>query len=428
MLNNGNLSLEQALQIINNHKLKSSSLKNYLLRSMNPSISEQISKVLNYLSEVEYDLETLNNLISNYQLCYSNLMQDMKNSSIKECNFNNEIIRLNEALNKANNEISSLKNNNINAFYENNKVNENNDNNSNKLNKTFTEVDNYRNYLNYANFTNPHLDSPWNQRCCFDCKKYGKLTYNRSSNENYIKRNNCKILNYNYLCNDIISNNNIDNDINNKFYNNINNDDINLNNKENIYPENEYSNKRTYYPLYNCESKNENENEKSHENNNSNEYINYKNAPSPHSYYSNNSIIKNDNDRINNIYYLISSDQNNLNELKSAFGNNIESQLLKGELSDDLLDKIENFLCNLKSKKSIIPLSKRFQIQNRAKSNSAKKIKKNIRNISNGKNNKFIRQKLSLLNLNNKGSQKSFNTTRDRKNKYLSKEKKTKKN
>lgn len=426
MLNNGNLSLEQALQIINNHKLKSSSLKNYLLRIMNPSINEQISKVLNYLSEVEYDLETLNNLISNYQLCYSNLMQDMKNSSIKECNFNNEIIRLNEALNKANNEISSLKNNNINALYENKKVNDNNDNNVNKLNKTFTEVDNYRNYLNYSNFTTSHLDSPWNQRCCYDCKKYGKLTYNRNSNGNYIRPNNCKILNYNYLCNDIISNNNIDNDINNKFYNNINNDDINLNNKEKIYPDNEYSNKREYYPLYNCNSKNEND--KSHENSNSNEYINNKNVPSPHSYYSNNSIIKNDDDRINNIYYLISSDQNNLNELKSAFGNNIESQLLKGELSDDLLDKIENFLCNLKSKKSIIPLSKRFQIQNRAKSNSAKKIKKNIRNISKGKNNKFIRQKLSLLNLNNKGSQKSFNTTRDRQNKYLSKEKKTKKN
>ena len=128
--------------------------------------------------------------------------------------------------------------------------------------------------------------------------------------------------------------------------------------------------------------------------------------------------IMNEDDRINNIYYLISSDQNNLNELKSAFGNNIESQLLKGELSDELLDKIENFLCNLKSKKSIIPLSKRFQIQNRAKSNSVKKLKKNIRNSSNSKNNRFIRKKLSLLNVNNKGSKKSFNSTRDRQNKF----------
>ena len=156
--------------------------------------------------------------------------------------------------------------------------------------------------------------------------------------------------------------------------------------------------------------------------------MNDKNISSPRSYYSNNSIIKNEDDRINNIYYMISSDQNNLNELKSAFGNNIESRLLNGELNDKLLDKIENFLCNLKNKKSIIPLSKRFQIQNRAKSNSAKKIKKNIRNRNNNKNNKFIRQKLSLLNSNNKGSQKNLNTTRDRQNRYLSKERSTKKN
>jgi len=426
MLNNGNLSLDQALQIINKHKLKSSSLKNFLLRNMNSNINESITKILNYLAEVEYDLETFNNLISNYQLCYSNLMQDMKNWSIKECNFNNEIIRLNEALNKANNEISSLRNNNINALYENKKVNDSNDNNLSKLNKTFTEVDNYRNYLNYANFTTSYLDSPWDQNYFCDCKKYGKLTYNRISNENHIKPNNSKILNYNYLCNDLTSNSNIDNDINNKLYNNINKDDINLDRKEKFYPENDYLNKRTYYPLYININKNENENEKVFENRN--EYINCKNISTPHSYYSNNSIIKNDDDRINNIYYLISSDQNNLNELKSAFGNNIESKLLKGELSDELLDKIENFLCNLKSKKSIIPLSKRFQIQNRAKSNSAKKIKKSIRNSSNSKNNRFIRQKLSLLNLNNKGSQKSLNTTRDRQNKYLSKEKRIKKN
>ena len=424
MLNNGNLSLDQALQIINKHKLKSSSMKNYLLRNMNSNINEPITKILNYLAEVEYDLETLNNLISNYQLCYSNLVQDMKNWSIKECNFNNEIIRLNEALNKANNEISSLRNNNINALYENKKVNDSNDYNLSKLNKTFTEVDNYRNYLNYANFTTSYLDSPWDQNYFFDGKKYGKLTYNRSSNENHIKPNNSKILNYNYLCNDLTSNNNIDNDINNKLYNNINKDDINLDRKEKFYPENDYLNKRKYYPLYN--NINKNENEKIYENRN--EYINCKNISTPHSYYSNNSIIKNDDDRINNIYYLISSDQNNLNELKSAFGNNIESRLLKGELNDELLDKIENFLCNLKSKKSIIPLSKRFQIQNRAKSNSAKKIKKSIRNSSNSKNNRFIRQKLSLLNLNNKGSQKSLNTTRDRQNKYLSKEKRIKKN
>ena len=389
MLNNGNLSLDQALQIINNHKMKSSSMKNYLLRNKNSNINEQITKILNYLSEVEYDLEILNNLISNYQLCYSNFMQDMKNWSIKECNYNKEIIRLNEALNKANNEINSLKNNNINALYENKKVNDNNnDNNLSKLNKTFTEVDNYRNYLNYANFTTSYLDSPCAQKYCFDCN----------------------------------------NNINNKFYNKINNDDINLDRKENIYPENDYLNKRIYYPLYNNVNKNENENEKEYENRN--KFINCKNISPPHSYYSNNSIIKNDDDRINNIYYLISSDENNLNELKSAFGNNIDSQLLKGELSDELLDKIENFLCNLKSKKSIIPLSKRFQIQNRAKSNLAKKIKKSIRNSTNSKNNRFIRQKLSLLNLNNKGSQKSFNSTRDRQNKYLSKskEKRTKKN
>ena len=91
--------------------------------------------------------------------------------------------------------------------------------------------------------------------------------------------------------------------------------------------------------------------------------------------------------RINNILFILSNDENKANELKSIFGNNIQAQLINGDINSDYLEKIENILCYMKVNKSIIPTSKRFQIQNRAKSNS---VRKNNDTLNINKNSRFI--------------------------------------
>ena len=93
------------------------------------------------------------------------------------------------------------------------------------------------------------------------------------------------------------------------------------------------------------------------------------------------------------------------------FGNSIEAQILNGDLSDTYLNKIENILYYMQSNKSIIPLSKRFQIQ----TNSAKKNKRiydDENDINNIKTERFFRKKL-LDNKNyNKNIIKRFKTTK----------------
>jgi hypothetical protein len=86
MINNENNSLEEVLEIINSHKIKSNSLKNYFLRNLNQE--DSTPRILSYLGELEYDLETINNLISNFQIYYCNLIQHINESSLKQNIFN----------------------------------------------------------------------------------------------------------------------------------------------------------------------------------------------------------------------------------------------------------------------------------------------------------------------------------------------------
>ena len=102
-----NQFLDKSLQIINKNVIKSNSIKNYFLKNiMN---NEYVSQFLGYLSELEYDLETLNNYISDFQLVNNNMIRNLEESSIKGKNDQNEINRLKKALNKANDEINNLK-------------------------------------------------------------------------------------------------------------------------------------------------------------------------------------------------------------------------------------------------------------------------------------------------------------------------------
>jgi hypothetical protein len=397
MLNNENYSLEEIKSIINNHKIKSNSLKNYLLINLNKNSRDHIaSEILGYLGELEYDLQSLENLISNFQIFHYNLIQSIKDSSLKESKLNTEINLLKDGMNKANREINRLKiensilkskdNGNGNLFYEKMRRNYNEDNKNNTFNKTYNELDKYRNYLNYHSCKNNsikifekgnnYLYEPKNG---FEYKDYGRLTYSRNDNDNnnninqnipIINKNNNfnKILNYSE--NKIGNNNSNIIDINNSnnsngimdkinrsnYHNNKmktislnNNSDISLNyNKENNFLLGNLCHPipRQNYSLYNISD---------------NKTVNINN--------SNRMKSKSDVNRINNIITIITNDENKLNELKSIFGNNIKDKILNVDINKENLEQIENVLFNKRKYKSIIPMSKRFQIQNRAKSN-----------------------------------------------------------
>ena len=524
--NNEKYSLEQALQIIECHKEKSNSLKNYYLRNINQN--EDVTKFLSYLGELEYDLDILKNLISNFQMF---LFQN-------ECNFNNEINKLNEALKKAKNEINNLKcGKNEKNFIKNGigvirsygdkniKIKEIGNKNVKKLNNTYKELDEFRNFRNYnrcntlngnlcelnnnicntnygrrltycisrnedskcntntninykyniiddinniANKTNNNIIIKKNMNNNKIKKKQKKKNYSinltnnndyarntnkiRNNNKNndiknYLSSDNCKNNICSYRNNNLSMSNNLNNDMQRNFNDEINNNinDRNNNNTNNmIFPYNniDRNTQNNNIPYSNLDSNiNQvlltdinNNNDLNLNNNIENILIERKN----HSSYSmpkKGSIIMNskrmpkllnqnnfnkiiseipkdkDNkiNRINNILSLISSDEKKLNELKLTFGNNIEIQLMNGDINDEYLNQIENFLYNMNRSGPIIPLSKRFQIHNRARSNSSSKSKKRIKNNDN-KNGKIKRQKLREKRLKNKSNQTGLNS------------------
>ena len=122
--------------------------------------------------------------------------------------------------------------------------------------------------------------------------------------------------------------------------------------------------------------------------------------------------------RLNNIMEKISSDKNKLNELKIMLGDNIEAQIYNGDLSDIYLNKIEDILYYMESNKSIIPLSKRFQIQN---NNSSKK--KSVINDNYIDNRRIVRKKLNnsnynKINIRRWNTAKNFIDNKKRNNKF----------
>ena len=451
MLNGQNYSLEETLKLINSHKIKSNSLKNYFLRNINDN--EITSEILGYLGELEYDLETINKLIRNFHVNYCNMIESkIKDLSMKECYYNNEINRLNNELNKAEAEINNLKNENnflkskeINIFKLNNKTNNKN------LNKTYNVSNDFNNCENNkCGIAYNYKSNKYNSYNNFDNKIYGRLTYSRSSNEsndfqkdkNYIK-NGSNVSHSNKTINNSKNNNvkneNSDSNINktkNKdiinLINNINGNNNNpcFNSKEkdsNNNNLNQFGNQKdnniNIYKNGNISSNNSINNNFEMNSNKSNNifekinpierknYSSYKLSIPSNSIMNSKRIIPKYNyqnrifkqnifdvqrekddkiSRINNILSVISNDKKKLNEIKSIFGYNIEAQLLNGDINYNYLDKIENYLYIKRRNESIIPLSKRFQIQSRAKSNSVRKSKKSL---SNNINNSLIRKK-----------------------------------
>ena len=527
--NNEKYSLEQALQIIKCHKEKSNSLKNYYLRNINKN--KAVTKFLSYLGELEYDLDILNNLISNFQMCFFQ----------KECNFNNEINKLNEALKKAKNGINNLKggknekniiknkNGIIRSYGDKNmKIKEIRNNNDKKLNKTYKEFDEFTNFRNYNRCNtlngklrelNNNIYNPDNCRrltYCMSRNEDSKCNTNININDKYniidennnfanktnnniiIKKNNAnnknkkrqKKNNYsinltnnndythntNKICNNnknddiknhlssdncknnvcinrnknLSMNNIINNDIQYNYNDEINNNinDRNNNNTNNIiFPynsidKNTKNNNIIYSNLDNNISQvlltDINNNNDLNLNNNIENILSERKNHSSYSMPKKGSIIMNskrmpkflnqsnfnriiseipkdkDNkvNRINNILSLLSNDEKKLNELKLTYGNNIEIQLVNGDINDEYLNQIENFLYNMNRSGPIIPLSKRFQIHNRARSNSSSKTKKRIKKNDN-KNGRMIRLKLRDKGLKNKRNQSGLNSRMD---------------
>ena len=375
-------------------------------------------------------------------------------------NSNEEIINLQH-------EINCLKNNEYGkvSFSEKIKKSSPENKNKNELNITYNEMNKYNNYSNFnsGKIFNNDIEQ---QKNGLDYKNYGRLTYIRTSNEEKNIKNN-KILNKNK--------NKYNNNIKNKFNEKINkNFNKSVNNSEkniipydmlNLYDNNNINNKNfNNYSIRNTINNkdiikninpkedialnldfNQNLNYKINSSNNSVNYLienkypkeemNYNNFNIQNStsavmkskripkyrYKDKNFSVKlsdipreknNKINRINNILFILSNDENKANELKSIFGNNIQAQLINGDINSDYLEKIENILCYMKVNKSIIPTSKRFQIQNRAKSNS---VRKNNDTLNINKNNRFIRQKLRDKTFNNinKKNKINSNTSRD---------------
>jgi hypothetical protein len=480
-MNGENYPLEQAIEIINCNQMKCNSLKNcYLGNIINTQIGE---KILNYLNELECDLNILCNLISNFQFCFH---QNLKQP---EYTYNNECITLDDA----NNEIFNFKNGNALKQVMNNKKNKANGKNSRKkVNKTFNIFKKDTNDKRY-NTINGYGNLWENSHNNCDLKSYGRLTYCRSSNENKtinnysnipnikkniinnknvktfmnrhndkdtnnlnrdMKKNSCK----NNICriknNDINNFNNIDE---NYIKNLIKNDrNININSENNLCNNNNLSInmnddinnlKNPYYSNLDNNINDENNTDLNFLNNNENNYFdnmnkivrkNYSSYEAPRrtniimnskrmSKYLNpnnfNKIIseiqkdkKDKKNRINNILGAISGNENKLFALKKEFGNNIEYQLLNGDINDIYLEKIENFLINMDRRGPLVPLSKRYQIEHRARSNSAFRRKRNIKNNDN-KSGRTIKKKYSIQNIKTKNSRNGWNKRKDLLNK-----------
>ena len=543
--------LEKSLEIINNNRIKSNSLKNYFLKNILKD--EHTAQFLGYLSELEYDLEKLNNYISDFQLLNDNMIQNLHESNIKNNNYQNEIFRLKQALNQANDEIHNLKNQNMNGNI-NNIINKRNKEYDININKTFFMTDSeekknednndnkfnyFRNYLNYTHYNT--FRKKLNDT-------YGRLTYYRNLNNNHktkisynntdknasiktISKNDNSMHDYNnkYNNNTIknkksqslnktnknLTNNEINNNHNlnhNKLIKNTNKDindiknknkinknysidyestknkslssskdfKINNNNKGSQILKNEdikdyikqkplenlsinsNSNSTSNIPLTNNNSSNNlygkiiklnkdiaapmnninqiysnrnlysalGENYSSSKSNNFPEqesslvfskrmqnYMHSQNLKKRFAEISKDSIDMRQN-RLNNIMEKISSDKNKLNELKIMLGDNIEAQIYNGDLSDIYLNKIEDILYYMESNKSIIPLSKRFQIQN---NNSSKK--KSVINDNYIDNRRIVRKKLNnsnynKINIRRWNTAKNFIDNKKRNNKF----------
>ena len=449
MLNNDNYSLEEIKHIINSHKIKSNSLKNYFLLNLNDNNRDDIaSQTLGYLGELEYDLQSMENLISNIQMYLQNLIEDLKDSSLKEHKLNTEINILKDGINKANRELNRLKNENSflknkdngnkNLLFEKMRRNSNGDNKTNSFNKTYNDLDRYRNYLNYHSCKNNNItifdngnNFLYEPKNGFVYKDYGRLTYSRNNDTNSSNHNNPIINKISYF--NKIFNNSENNKIIQKNSNIIDiNNRNNTNNIINKINNNTYHNNKMKNISFNNNNNNNNDILSSDYNNKNNYVSMHLFRPIPRQNYSLYKISDNKTDnlnksfrmksksdinRINDIISIITNDEKKLNELKSKFGNNIKDKLLKGDIDNENIEQIEKVLYNMKKYKSIIPMSKRFQIQNRAKSNSSKKTKSlrdhiNKKNNNNEKN-RFIRQKLSEKKLDVKGSKNKWNTSRD---------------
>ena len=515
--------LGKSLEIIKNNRIKSNSIKNYFLKNI--KTNEYISQFLGFLSELEYDLETLNNYISDFQLLNNNMMINLEESSIKERNYQSEIAKLKEALTRANDEIYKFRNKNnfINRITKENNNNKNKiftDENDKNLEESDSKFNYYRNYLNSMPLNTFRKTSKNNfQNLLGDTNNYSnrRFTYYRKENDKLnevdnnknknkkntniksCSKNNHKI-NINKYKNSNIrksqslnntkkiirnennnSNGNEINKIKNKSFNNktfsnkfdqfkntshsnkINSVTIKSQNNEDIKEylsertlNNTNHNVSTHNSLLNFDysnnfnknnirgkimkNSNDNNNINSQINNNVANKINYDHYSYPETYsscnyqgkesavvlskrmqnYMHNQNLKRRFDeiskdnfnlrqkRLRNIIDIILGNKDKLNELKLMFGNNIEAQILNGDLNDAYLNKIENILYYMEKNKSIIPLSKRFQIQN----NSSKKKKVLIDDENNNKTGRFLRKRLANKNY-NKNNIKRWNTTKN---------------
>ena len=336
---------EEGFKIIETNKNKTINLRQTL--SNNNHINDNLVnlQILQYLGEFEFDLEALKSLLKDLKYSYNN-------------NNNNKI--------SIDSNYYSPKQKIKNCTYE----------------ASYIEP---QKHYKEKTFTNGFTFSPCS--CCYigrnynnnvyDLNKEKKLTYESIYNENAPNEKNLYKNNINnkHLYNDIMSDGDTDITLNfdydsyikdNPNKNNYNLDIANLSNYSNNN-NNASRNKRNSY------ENNLNDSKKNLENNN-NDYLSksFNNLGYRFNEINNNNFdknnqnfmvtpqfggingykakINNSNDKAKRIQKIIDvafSDPNILDELKKQFGNDIGKKLLNGDISDDLLEKMENVLDKL---------------------------------------------------------------------------------
>ncbi len=412
--------LKEALHLIDVNRYKTNSIKEHLQCPYSYP-EDYTPQLIRYLTNLVYDLNTIYSILSNFVINYNKLLKEINDSNLAE----SEINRLNYQLDKAANDLRNMdndndsekKNNIIKHTRRNNTVGggdfpdylKYSFNNKNKFGNNF-----YPSYGNLSCFSNcccknndkdrdinSIRDNPCTNGCCDYPNQYNRNNYNNHKNNNKKENNksNTNPRDVNTNNNKGSTNKNInspdfnDNDDDNNYFNNgreitnhfdkDNKDNNNKNNRNNNHssisplPQEKTSikkNSKRYPTIINQTEPDQpllNDNQIKENNKTiklvNNHLINNESNDNENNFV--NSIL-NRNKKIQEIISELGKDKNKEKEIKQIFGDNIEEQLINGDVSDENLEKIQNIIKCTKKNISIIPMSKRFQIQSRMNSNN----------------------------------------------------------
>ena len=326
--------LEDILNIININQFKIKSIKTIIHNDNCTPFYETKEKMECFLCELEFDFNSIFEIIKQYQILYENLSQKVTNYTIKESSLSLRLKELSDELKIANNHNEELK----------------------KENKILKSNTSYNFYPNTENEISKN--------------EYGIYDYSTSR---ILDKNNLNL-------NDIVFRNNGA-----------------FKNRKLTY---EYSNKLIYD--YDGYIKQKNKDYKTQIKNikkipkinfDYNDYKKYEKRKNNHKVIRKSSSMNNiETPRNLSFFKEVLENKKKIDLLKKKFGNSIEEKIINGDINDDEIKNIKDFLMEFNNKlTSIIPKSKRFLIHN-SKEKTKKNIDKNSYKMNNKTENRFVRQ------------------------------------